>query len=341
MMRRVMTKHTKFTVAGIIYFFFATHLYWSNYKGLNALKLQDLFVISSCLASLGCYVLSRRWVAGFIESFFAGALYGFGPFSLGMTKFHPTAGLLVAAIPWLFCPAAFGPKGKWRWVRVPLAFLPFLAVLLFFQVAAHFRLYPIPIRLRLHAVDLVGLMAPLVAAKRHMTLIGFYHIPIATLTVGVAMLLKVRRLSIMIILTISMVLAFCGPLLDISPTIWLAFSMLCGSVIIGAGIQGIVCAGYTDRKWILFSTIVMGVLAILTLLLATKYFQTIFGLAADYARLFTESGKMHILGAVMMGILFFIVRARLRLKLLRQLLLGSTIAMDIFLHAAFVIDRVL
>ena len=341
MTRWTMTKHTKLAGAALVYFVFATYLYRPYYKGLETLQLQDVFVISTCLASLGCYVLSRRWVAGFVESFFAGVLYGFGPFSLGLAKFHPTAGLLMAAIPWLFCPAVFGPKGRWRWLRMPLALVPFAAVLLFFQVAAHFRLYPIPIRLKLQAVDLVGLMAPLVAAKRQMTLMGFYHIPIAALTMGFVMLLTARRFSIMIILAVGTVLAFCGPLLDISPVIWLAFSMLCGSIMIGAGMQGMVCAGYADRKWILLSTIVMGVLTIFALLLATKYFQILFGLASGYARLFVESAKMHLLGAVMMGILFFIVRARLRLQPLRQFLLGSTIALDIFFHGAFVIDRIL
>ncbi|MFC1636166.1 hypothetical protein ACFL5Z_15145 [Planctomycetota bacterium] len=331
----------KFVIAAVVYLVFAAYLYRPYYKGFSAPQRQDLFIISTCLASLGCYVLSRRWVAGFVESFFAGALYGFGLFSLGLAKFHPTTGLLIATIPWLFCPAAFGPKGKWRWLRVPFALLPFVAVLLFFQLAAHFRLYPIPIRLKLQAVDLVGLMAPLVAAKRRMTLIGFYHIPIAALVMGFVMLLKARRLSIMIILAVGMILAFCGSFLDISPIIWLAFSMLCGSIIIGAGMQGLGCAGYADRKWILTSTIVMGTLAIFSLLLATKYFQILFGLAAGYARLFVESGKMYILGAVTMGILFFIVRAQLRLRPLRQFLLGSTIAMDIFFHGAFVIDRIL
>jgi hypothetical protein len=341
MMRWAMTKHTRFALAGAIYFIFATRLYWRYFKGFGSLQLQDLFIVSLCLASLGCYVLSRRWVVGFVESFFAGALYGFGPFSLGVAKFHPTAGLLVAAIPWLFCPAAFGPKGKWQWLRMPLALLPFFVVLLFFWVAAHFRLYPIPIRLRLHPVDLVGIIAPLVAVKRRMTLIGFYHIPIAALTMGVVILLKMQRISIMIILVIGMILACFGPLLDISPIVWLAFSMLCGSIIIGAGMQVLVCAGYADRKWILFSAIVMAVLAIFSLLLATKYFQIIFGLASDYARLFTESGKMHVLGAVMMAILFFLVRGRLRLRPLRQLLLYSTIALDILFHSAFVINRIL
>jgi hypothetical protein len=158
---------------------------------------------------------------------------------------------------------------------------------------------------------------------------------------GFVMLLKARRLSIMVILAIGTILAFCGPFLNVSPIIWLAFSMLCGSIIIGMGLQGLGCAGYADRKWILTSSIVMGVLAIFSLLLATKYFQIFFGLAAGYARLFVESGKMYILGAVTMGILFFIVRAQLRLLPLRQFLLGSTIALDVFFHAAFVIDRVL
>ena len=340
-MRFAMTKHTRFALAGAVYFMFATRLYWLYFKGFGALQLQDLFIVSSCLASLGCFVLSRRWVIGFAESLFAGALYGFGPFSLGIAKFHPTAGLLVAAIPWLFCPAVFGPKGKWQWLRVLFVLMPFLVVLFFFWVAAHFHLYPIPIRLKLHPVDLVGIIAPLVAVKRRMTLIGFYHVPIATLTMGVVILLKMRRISILIILAIGMILAFCGSLLDISPIIWLSFSMLCGSIIIGVGMQGLVCAGYGDRKWILFSAVVMAVLAIFSLLLATKYFQIIFGLASGYARLFTESGKMHVLGAVTIAILFFLVRGRFRLRPIRQLLIYSTIGLDIFFQSAFVIDRIL
>jgi hypothetical protein len=358
------TKYTRFVVAAAVYAAFAVYLYQPYFKGINSPRLQDLFVVNVCLASLGCYVLSRRWIAGFAESFFAGAVYGFGPFALGLAKFHPAAGFLFAAIPWLFCPAAFGPKGKYKPLRVPLSLLPFLAIVLFFQSGARFGLYPIPINLRLHCADLAGLVAPLVTAKRNMTLVGFYHVPVASLIMGFSMLLAplclvfarhegsiftlsvveglaVRRFGIVTIFAVATILAFCCSFFDVSPIIWLAVSVLCCSVLIGAGMQGLISAGFADRKWILFTAIVLGILAIMTLMLATKYFQTFAGLGAEYAGLLTETAKMYILGAVTVSIFFFTTRAKLHIHILKVGLLCATMGLDIFLGARFVVDMIL
>ena len=368
------TKYTRFALAAVVYTAFAVYLYRPHFKGFDALQLQDLFVANICLASLGTYVLSRRWVAGFTESFFAGAIYGFGPFAIGLAKFHPTAGFLFAVIPWLFCPAVFGPQGKFKPLRVPLSLLPFLAIVLFFQLSARFGLYPIPIKLKLHGAEMAGLLAPLVAAKRNMTLVGFYHIPLASLIMGFAMLLvpleglsrggilqrgrflkglAVRRLGIVAIFAAATILAFCDSFFDISPIIWLAVSVLCCSILIGVGMQGLISAGFADRKWILFTAIVMGVLAIVTLLLATKYFQTFALLGSGYARLLTEEAKMYILGAITIAMFFFTVRVKLQTHLLHPVrwrlclshgvkagLLCATMGLDIFLGARFIVDRI-
>ncbi|MHC4509895.1 MAG: hypothetical protein ACYTAO_13190, partial [Planctomycetota bacterium] len=243
------TKHTMFVVAAVMYVAFAVYLYRHYFKGFSTPRLQDLFVASTALASLGCYVLSRRWVAGFAGSFFAGLLYGFGPFALGLAKFHPTAGLLAAAVPWMFWPAVFGPKGRWQILRVLFSVLPFLAIVLFFQLGAHLRLYPIPIQLKLHVADMAGMFAPLVAAKRQMTLVGFYHIPLAGLIVGFFVLVAARRLKIMTIFAVPTILAFCDSVFAVSPIAWLSISMLCGSIVAGAGMQALMCAGPADRKW--------------------------------------------------------------------------------------------
>ena len=93
-------------------------------------------------------------MSAFWASFFAGAIYGFGPFALGLANFHPTAGLLAATIPWLFCPATFGPKARWQWVSWPLSALPFLAILLFFQVSIPCRLFAVWTQAKLHLGDL-------------------------------------------------------------------------------------------------------------------------------------------------------------------------------------------
>jgi len=331
----------KFLAAAIIYAVFAVYLYQPYFKGFNALRLRDLFVVNVCLASLGCYVLSRRWVAGFGESFFAGAIYGFGPFILGLVKFHPTAGLLAAAIPWLFCPAAFGPKEKWRWLRIPFAVLPFLAIVLFFQVSTHYRLFPVSTQARLHLADLVGLFAPLITAKQNTTLIGFYHIPIAALVMGFSMLLAARRFSIIMIFTIGAILAFCDSFFGISPIIWFTMPMLCCSVLVGAGMQGLASAGFADKRWPLAAAAIMCTLAIVTLLLATKYFQTFLGLGAGYAKLFTEAGKMYVLGAIVAAIIFCMISAKLRMQPLRRIVLYTAMAVDIFLGARFIVDKIL
>jgi hypothetical protein len=330
-----------FVSAAIIYAGFALYLYQPYLKYFNA--LEYLFVAGPCLASLGCFVLSRRWVASFWGSVFAGAIYGFGPFVLGLARFHPTAGLLAASIPWSFCPAGFASRVKRRWLSTPLSLLPFLAVVLFFQVSAHFRLFAVPIRTKMRLADLAGLLAPTVMAERGVTsvnLVGFYHIPIAALVMGFSMLLAARRFGIIAILIAGTALAYCDSFLNVSPIMWLSIPVLCCSVLMGAGMQALACAGSADRKWVLTVAGIMAALSVVTLLLATKYFQIVFGLGKGYARLFLSAAYMYILGVVALAIVFFIARAKLRLAALRWTVLCSAMSVDIFLGARFVVDKI-
>ncbi len=330
-----------FIAVVLVYTCFTVYLYRPYFEKFD--RWQYLLVITAPVGSLGCYVLSRRWVAGFFESLFAGAVYGFGPFALGLARFHPSAGLLIAAVPWLFCPAAFCSRIKGRWSRyagVPLSLLPFLGVVLYFQAAAHYHLYPIPIQLKLSPTDVIGLLTPYVAARRGMTLIGFYHVLVAALVIGISMLLAARRLGVIVVFVVGMVLVFCRPVFDVSPIIWLVVPVLCCSVLIGAGVQGFDRAGYSDRKWIMANVVIMGVLAILMLLLATKYFQVFFSLADGYARLFAESAKMYVLGAVLMGILYILMTAKLQLHRLWSWMFYAALGLDIFLGARFIVDTI-
>jgi hypothetical protein len=332
----------RFLAAGAVYTFFAWHLYWPYFRYFD--RLQYLIFVNLCLGSLGCYVLSRRWVAGFAESFFSGAVYGFGPFMLGLAKYHPSAGFLAAAIPWLFCPAAFGFKEQWRVLRIMLGLLPFLAIIIFFQLTTRYRLFAVSTQARLQPADLTGLFAPLITTKLKLNLIGFYHIPIAALVIGSFMMLAARRYSVIIIIVLGVILSFCDAFnsyIEVSPIMWLTVPVLCCSVLIGEGMQGLASAGFADRAWILVTTTVMAVLAILTLLLATKYFQTFLGLGSGYARLFTEAGKMYILGAIVAAIIFFMIRAKLRMHFLRRLVLCIAMAVDIVIGARYIVDKIL
>jgi len=328
----------KFAAAAVVYVSFAVYLYQPYFKHFD--KLQHLIIVNICLAALGCFVLSRRWVSSFWGSFFAGAVYGFGPFTLWLSSYHPIAGLLVVAIPWLFCHAVFIAKDKWRWITVPLLALPFLAVLLFFRLSVHLRLFAIPVQAKLHLADLPSLLAPLAMVNRGSILVGFYHVPIAALMMGFLMLIAARRFGPICVFAIGAVLAFCGPFLNISPVIWLAIPILCCSVLVGMGMQGLVLAGFADRKWVLASTIMMLVFALTALLLATKYFQIFAGLGDKFARLLAETAKMYILGAVAAAVIFFMARAKLRVTVLRLVLMSSAIAVDIFFSARFIVDRI-
>jgi len=330
----------RFALAVLVYFAFAVYLYRPYFP--NFQTVHYLRVVNTCLASLGCYLLSRRWIGGFIPSIFAGAIYGFGPLALGLTtKSHAAAGFLVAAIPWLFCPAAFAPRTKWRRFGIPLSVLPAAAIVVFFQISLRFHFFPVPIQLKLHSGDLIGLLTPLVAARRKMTMVGFYHVPIAAIVMGVTMLVMARRYAVMAVFTVAAILAFADSLLGVSPIIWLLIAILCCSIVAGGGMQGLICAGFNDKKWILFVTGVSAALAITTLLLATECFQVFLGLGHTYGKLLTEAATMYILGAITLAILFVIVRAKLRLGFLRLLLLSAAMALDIFLGATFIIDEIL
>ena len=86
---------------------------------------------------------------------------------------------------------------------------------------------------------------------------------------------------------------------------------------------------------------VLGGLAIAALLLAAHCFQVILGLGDGYARLFVEAAKAYLLGVVATGIVFGITHSKLRLHALRWAILCVALAVDIFLGARYIVDRLL
>ncbi|GAI73507.1 unnamed protein product, partial [marine sediment metagenome] len=65
------------------------------------------------------------------------------------------------------------------------------------------------------------------------------------------------------------------------------------------------------------------------------------GLGRGYAELFIYSAWMYILDTTVLGIIFFMTRAKLRIAALRWVILCSAMAVDIFLVATFIVDRIL
>ncbi len=328
-------------LAGIVYLAFAVYLYSPHFRRIR--DLDNLVVVVLPLAAFGCYVLSRRWVSLFTGSLAAGALYGFGPYVLGLLEYHVAASLLAALIPWLFLPSAFAFKRRFTWLRWPCAILPFAAIFSFFEVCGRIRFFAVPKQARLHADGLIGLLAPLVAAKLGSVgvLIGFYHVPIAAFAIGLAMSVAAKRYAVLTVPIAGLVLGLSRPVLGVSPVMWFTIPAVFFAVAAGVGVQGISIAGARDKKWLLLAASLMAALAIFALLLATKYFQVFLGLAFGYAKLFLEAGKIYSLGAVVIGIIFVITRLKFRASILRQGLLVAVLGLDIFIGARFIIDKML
>lgn len=338
-------------VAGavVVYVAFVIYLYRPYFDVFRT--WQWLLPANALIGALGCFVLSRRWVGGFTGSLLAGAVYGFGPFLLGLARYHPTVGVLAAAIPWTLAPAAFLGRRRHVLVRAGLSLLPFLAVVLFFRIGAleHYRLFAAPIQAQPRKVDLVGFIVPLVVAGRSAMLASLYHVPITALILGVAMMVKARRYGLLLMaaggLALSLCKSYLGPgavvWLGVSPILWLSIPMVCFALLAGLGLQGFLEAGFSDRKWILAALMSAAALAIVTLLLAAKYFQVVFGLADGYARLFVEAAKMYLTAALALGIVFVIARQRVRFQPLRWAVLCAALGMDIFLGARYIVDKVL
>jgi len=340
-----------FLTAAALYGLFAVYLYQPHFGGFTG--RQWLLPLNACAAALGGYLLSRRWVAGFTGSLLSGAIYGFAPFTLGLARFHPSAGLLAASVPWLFLPAAFLERTRGKWLGTALLLLPFLVILLFFYLLANvfvdYRLFAAPLGAEVRLADLTGFIAPLVLAKRGAAMMGLYHVPVAALVLGVVMMWKARRYSILIVMLIGFLLAFSRSFigadriawLGVSPILWLSIPLVWCAVLSGIGLQGLLEAGFADRKWVMAVTAILCTLAIVTLFLAARYFQVLFGLAADYARLFVETAKMYLLGAIATGIIYLMIRQKLRVRWLRWAILCAALAVDIILGARYVVDSVL
>ncbi len=316
--------------ATTIYTALAIYLYQPYFKNFHG--LDYLVVINPILAALGCFVLSRRWVDAFGASLFAGIIYGFGTFAICLGTYHPAAGLIFAGLAWLFCPAAFIGRLRLKFgiiLTALLCIIPFAIIILFFKTTAAYGLFPLPVQLKLSLEKIFGLLTPLVTKPNSLPLVSFYHAPLAALTMGLFMYFAVRRIGVMIIFLTGTVLAFCNPISHVSPVFWTAVPILCCSVIIGLGTEGIVRAGKSDQRWILSSAAIVAALAITGLVM---------GLLNN---LFFESAKMYALATVAILIISFLARANLRLHWLRWTILCTALGIDIIINARLFVDKIL
>lgn len=154
------------------------------------------------------------------------------------------------------------------------------------------------------------------------------------------MLLAAQRFGVMIIFATGTILAFCEAFLNVSPIVWLSIPVLCCSILIGTGLQALVSAGLADRKLILAVAVVMGMLSVVTLLLAMGYFPLFAELGDIYAAVILSEAWMYVLGTVTTAIIFFMARAKLRVRSVRLILICSAMTVDIFFSAQFIVDKI-
>jgi hypothetical protein len=339
-----MAKHV---VAAILFIAFAAYLYQPHFA--TFLQWRLLVPVSAVVGAFGAYALSRRWVAGFAGSCLAGAIYGFGPLTLSLARCHPSVGVVAACIPWLCVPAVFLGRQRRSILHLPLWLVPFAAIALYFWLCASQRLFVAPIEFAPRAGDILGFAAPLVMLIRSWVIISVYHVAIAPLILGFAIMVAARRYSFFFLLLAGSVLAFFRPFppsgqaawLGCCPALWLTLPMVSLAILAAVGLQGLLEAGSADKKWVLVAAAGQALLAILMLLLAAKYFQFIFHLADRYAQLLVEESKMYLLGMMAVTMVFLMTCRQLRLQWLRWLILATAPALDIVISAQDLVDRVL
>ncbi len=323
--------------ACVIYIAVCLYLYHPYLSGPE--RDRYIIMVNSVVGAVGCFVLSRRWIGTFIGSLFAGAVYGFSPLAFGLASYHPLAGVPLAFLPWLFCPAAFWRKYAIRHNRrVPasrfggtaitttLCLIPFLAVIIYFLLCSNppISVLPVPLE-KLRLTNFAGLIAPLVI-KPHDFVLSVYHVPLPACLMGLCMAIASKRTGIMVIAGCAIVLAFSKPLLNqVPPVVWALIPMLVASILVGLGMEAFAWAGVADRQWVLFCAAATAVIAGGCLYLtATK------------GILYRPAAVMHTLAVVMVCIVYFMERARLRLHALRWTLLSAAMGIDILLCSRYI-----
>ena len=327
--------------ACVVYIAICLYLYHPYLGGQEPIRY--VIPVNSVIGALGCFLLSKRWIGAFVGSLFAGVIYGFCPLAFGLASYHPLAGVPLAFLPWLFCPAAFWRKytvNRNRWIHtsrfggtaitVLLCLLPFLAVITYFLLCAHTRIgpvFPLPLE-KLHLTNLAGLVTPL-AMKPHDFVFSVYHVPLLACLMGLCMLVASKRVGIMVIVGCGLVLAFSRPVFQVSPVVWTLIPMLVASILVGLGMEGLAWAGAADRQWVLFCAAAMAVVAGGCLYLTITQ-----------GPLYRLAAAMHTLAVVVACIIYFLERARLRLHAVRWTLLSVAMGLDILICSRQIIDTV-
>jgi len=322
-------------VAGIFYLSAAAYLYHSYLVSSDRFKLVS--AASIAIGSAGVFFLSRRWLVSYSASFISGAIYGFGPLMLGLGRFHWATFVLCGMIPWLFVPCVYWSR-KNKAAEALFSIIPFAIIILCFQLAQSIKFFPAPIRSGLAAGDLAGFICPVFAVKKGLMGLGFYHCAMGTLLIGAVMAVKARRTSVFIVMMISVLLAFFGAVFRVSPVIWLSIFAVCGAIVCGEGIQGMLMAGVSDVKWLCGAVLLLVFCGVLAMFFGGRAEEVFAGLGNGYGRIFDFEAKMYLMAAAVTAVIALLVLSGTRAKWFRATMLCAAFAVDIYLSASMIVD---
>ena len=312
---------------------------------------QVLWPVNMVVGGMGVYLLGRRWISSRLTSMLSGAVYGFSPLAIYLTRFHPSAGLVAAMVPWLFCPAAYIPqwiaqvRGQFLgrpvgwWLQGPLLAGPFLVILAMFALLEHARLFPMPLHTgALHPGDWIGWVAPWVAVQQGRMPAGLYHVPVAALTLALVMVVKAKRWPILVVALAGLILAGLSPLLQVSPVTWLCVATTWAAVLVGLGLDGLVWAGWADRGWLGVALVVVSGLGAGALGWASYAgYQG----ASETMGALIHTFRMYGIAAAGVGLILAIVVVRVRLIPLRQAVVLAAVGLDLVITARLLVDALL
>lgn len=287
-------------------------------------------IAASVFGALGTFVLTRRWIVSWPASLLAGAAYGFGPFALGFVGFHPLAGLVPAAVPWLFCPAALWHAERRKSLMDQigtclLAMLPFAVIVAFFQLSAAMGFWPVPAD-RVGLERWTGLLIP-----QAMPGIGLYHVPLVVAALGLAVHALARRPGSLIVVALGLALSLGPRVLQVSPIAWLAIPVVYAAVLVGLGAQTLAWSGPDDCG-------VVGLAVVLAMVLAGA--MVVLGLRFAPSVVYFNAARFYGLAAVMSAAILFIARSGMRWRGLRWVVLFAAAGLDIFLGAKLLLAQV-
>jgi hypothetical protein len=306
--------------------------FWKQFSGFDY-----AYLLNPVAAAWGTYLLSRRWINSWTPSVLAGITYGFGPFALSFSIYHPLAGFVYVIIPWLFLPSVYwhksSPPDKTRFlVRAMFSVLPFAAILFLFWSTAQPWAGPyflMPKTAPMNLNDFQPLFFPLYKIDGKIVF-SIYHLPMLLSLMGIFVLAAVQRIAVLIPFAAGLILCFLNPIMQVSPIAWAAFPALFLSLLSGLGFQSMLYAGKTDSKWIIACAVIAAAMAA---------FFTGLSLHPLTGKVFDLTALLYAIAAAAIFAVYYFTRIQLHLPWGKWAVLTGAALTDIILSSRYLIER--